>query len=191
MATNSELRILLFRIRERLIAHPVFTRGSGVPIDDPGRERELEELDRMSLQLGLAIRELKNKSNFLSVQEQNLWNVPHEDRYRAAASVHSKQSDLKDVIKLAREIQGLLEDLLRKSGKIGEGELAQGIGEFIEKLYHEAHAHGEVHNMPGGLRYTSPSSGEFGGTVEGLTILVFVAMRAFVYAMKRAEKRKA
>jgi len=181
--------MLLFRIREQLVAHPVFTRGTGVPVDDSARVSELEELDRLSLQLSLVSRELKSKSNLLGVREQNLWSVPQNDRFRAAASVHSQQAEVAEVVKLAGEIKCLLEDLLRKSGLIGEGELAHGVGELIEKLYHEAHAHGEVQNMPDGLSYTAPSKGEFGGTVEGVTILVFVALRALVYAAKRAGKK--
>ena len=45
MATHSELRMLMFRIQEKLVAHLVFSRGSGVPVEDPERFRELEELD--------------------------------------------------------------------------------------------------------------------------------------------------
>jgi len=188
MAGISELRMLLCRIREHLIAHPVFTRGTGLPVEDPSRDRELEELDRLSLQLSLVWRELKNRSNLLAVREQNLWNVARKDRFRAAASIRSHQAEVADLLTLARQVQSLLEDLLRKSGLISEGELAKGIGEFIEKLYHAAHAHGEVQNMPYGLAYTSPAQGELGGTVEGVTILVFVALRALVYAAKRAGK---
>jgi hypothetical protein len=182
--------MLLYRIKGKLFAHPVFARGTGIPIDDPARVGELEELDRLSFQLSLILRELKNKSHLLDVREQNLWNVAQKDRYRTAASVHTQQSNVADVLKLAAEIQTMLEDLMRKSGMIGEGELSQGIGEFIERMYHLAHAHGEVQNMPDGLAYTSPAKGEFGGTVEGVTILVFVALRAFIYVAKRKSKTK-
>jgi len=163
---------------------------TGVPIDDPAFSSELDDLNRMSLQLSLVFRELKSKSNLLSVQEQNLWNISPKDRYSAAASVRSKQADVNDVLKLAREIQELLEDLFRRSGLISEGELSKGIGEFIEQLYHQAHAHGEAQNMPDGLSYRSPSSGEFGGTIEGVTIFAFVALRAFVYWAKRNGKNQ-
>jgi hypothetical protein len=152
--------------------------------------RELEELDRLSLQLSLILRELRNKSHLLNVRERSLWNVAQKDRYRAAASVHIQQSDVANVLKLAAEIQTMLEDLMRKSGIIGEGELSQGIGEFIDRMYHLAHAHGEVQNMPDGPAYTSPVKGEFGGTVEGVTILVFVALRAFIYVAKRKNNTK-
>ena len=189
-ATLSDLRMLLFRIRGRLIEHPVFSHGTGVPVDDPGYARELEELERLSLQLSLIMRELKNKSNLLSVREQNLWNVPRPDRYRAASSIQSQQSDVNDVLKLAREVQALLEDIMRRSGLIGEGELSQGIGEFIEKMYHQAHVHGETQGMPDGLAYMPANKGEFGGSVEGVTIFVFVALRAFVYLAKRAGKHQ-
>ncbi len=185
MASTSELRMLLFRIRGKLIEHPVFTRGTGVGVDDPARNRELDELDKMGLQLSLILRELKNKAHLLGVREQNLWNVSPQDRFRAEASIKGQQAELNEVLSLARELQRLLEDLIRKSGLIGEGEMAQGVGELIEKLYHQAHAHGEVNGMPDGLAYRSPSNGELGGTVEGVTILVFVALRAFIYAAKR------
>jgi hypothetical protein len=189
-STISELRILLYRIQQKLVAHPIFTRGAGVPVDDPARVRELEELDKMSLQLSLIARELKNKSHLLAARETNLRKLPHEDRYLAAASIRGQQSEIADVLKLAGEIQKLLEDLLRRSGLIGEGELADGLGKFIEKLYHQAHTHGEVHNMPDGLAYASPAKGEFGGSIESVTILVFVALRAVVYAAKRAAKNQ-
>jgi hypothetical protein len=180
--------MLLFRIRGRLIEHPVFSRGTGVPVDDPGHVRELEELDRLSLQLSLALRELKSKSHLLGVREQNLWNVPRADRYRAAASVQDQQSEVSDVLKLARELQTLLEDMVRRSGLVGEGEASQNIGELIEKLYHQAHTHGEAQSMPDWLAYTSPTKGEFAGSVEGVTIFVFVAMRALIYLAKRGSK---
>ena len=184
MATLSDLKLLLYRLRGHLIEHPVFSRGTGVPVDDPTYAREIAELDQLSLQLSLILRELKNKSHLLGVQEQNLWNVPRSDRYRAAASVQSQQAELYEVLKLAKELQALLEDLIKRSGLIGEGELSQGIGEFIEKMYHQAHAHGETQSMPDGLAYVPASKSELGGSVEAVTIFVFVALRALLYMRK-------
>lgn len=188
MATLSDLKLLLYRIRGHLIENPVFSSGTGVPVDDPAHARERDELDRLSLQLSVILRELKNKSNLLGLQAQNLWNVPRTDRYRAAASVKGQQAEVYQVLKLARELQTLLEDLMRRSGLIGEGELAQGIGDFIEKMYHLAHAHGETQGMPDGLSYMPASKGELGDSVEGVTILVFVALRAFLYMRKRGKR---
>ncbi len=185
MASVSELRMVLFRIRGKLVEQPVFTRQTGVSVDDPAFKSELQELDKLGLQLRLVIRELQSKSNLLNVREQNLSKVPHQDRFRTASSIHSQQADVNELLSLGREIQKLLEDLIRKSGLIGEGEIADGIGKLIEKLYHQAHAHGEVNGMPDGLSYTSPKPNEFGGSVEGVTILVFVALRAFIYLAKR------
>jgi hypothetical protein len=129
---------------------------------------------------------LTNRSNLLGVQAQNLWNVPRQDRYRAESSVKGQQAEVYQVLKLARELQALLEDLMKRSGLIGEGEVAQGIGEFIEKIYHLAHAHGETQGMPDGLSYMPASKAELGDSVEGVTILVFVALRAFLY-MRRSD----
>jgi hypothetical protein len=185
MASVSELRMVLFRIRAKLVEHPVFTRQRGVPIDDSALDRELAELDRLGLQLSLVLRELGNRSNSLAVRERTLWNFAPQDRFRASASVRSQQAGVNELLALTGEIQTLLEDLIRKSGLLGEGEVAQGIGELIEKLYHQVYEHGEVNGMPDRLSYVSPKPNEFAGSIEGVTILVFAALRAFVYLAKR------
>jgi hypothetical protein len=191
MAGLSQLRLVLYRIRAKLIEHPVFTRGRGVPIDDSAHSKELEELDDLSSQLRLVLRELHNRSNLLNARRQGLWNIDPQDRFRARDSIRSQADQLDDVLALAHDVQELLEDLLRKSGLVSEGEIAKGIGELIEKLYHEAHEHGEVNGAPDGLSYTSPSPNHFAGSVEGVGLLIFVALRAFIYASKQKKSRKA
>ena len=188
MASTTELRMLLFRIRQQLTAHPVFVRGKGVPVDDPARPREIAELEKLGLQLSLAIRELQNRTNSLGVRAQNLWNVPHKDRFSAAASIRSQQADVDEVLKLANDLNALLQDMLRRSGLIGEGELSQGVGELIEKLFHQATMHGEVPHMPRGLAYSKPVTGQFAGSLEGATILAFMALHAYLYVLKRGGK---
>ena len=76
MATLSDLKLLLYRIKTNLIAHPVFIRGTGSTVDDPAHDRETKELDTLSLQLSLILRELKSQANLLTVREQNLWRHP-------------------------------------------------------------------------------------------------------------------
>lgn len=191
MAGLSQLRLVLYRIRGKLIAHPVFTRQRGLPIDDPSHNTELKELYDLAEQLRLVMRELHNRSNLLAARTQGLWNIDPRDRFRARDSIRSQADELDSVLELAQEIQRLLEDLIRRSGLVGEGELAQGIGELIEKLYHEAHMHGEVHNVPDSLSYTSPRPNQFGGSVEGVTFLVFASLHAYLYVLKRKKSRKA
>ena len=190
MAGLNQLRLVLYRIRGKLIEHPVFTRGHGVPVDDSAHNKELEELEDLATQLRLVLRELRNRSNLLTARRQGLWNIDPQDRFRARDSIRSQADELDDVLALAYEVQELLEDLLRKSGLVSEGEIAKGIGELIEKLYHEAHEHGEVHGAPDGLSYTSPSPNHFAGSVEGVGLLVFVALRAFIYASKKKKSSK-
>lgn len=191
MASLSQLRLVLYRIRARLVEHPVFTRQRGVPIDDPAHYSELNELEELADQLRLVLRELRNRSNLLTVRTQALWNIDPQDRFRARDSIRSQSNELDSVQALAHEVQKLLEDLIRKSGLVSEGEIAKGVGELIEKLYHEAHAHGEVHGIPDGLSYSSPGPNHFAGSVEGVGILVLVALRAYIYAAKRKKSRKA
>ncbi|HEU5339646.1 hypothetical protein [Edaphobacter sp.] len=185
MATLPELKMLLYRIQGELMKQPVFVRGKGVPVDDPSHSREMEELERLSLRLSLVLRELKSSANLLAAQRQGLWNVPRPERFGAAAAIRSRQMETDEVLRLAREIQELLEELIRRNGQIEEGELAKGIGELIEKLYHQAHVHGETQQIPDGLAYMPAARGEYAGSVEGVTLFVFVALRAWLRLMKQ------
>jgi hypothetical protein len=184
MARLSDLRMILYRVKGQLTEHPRFIRGTGVPVEDPAYTREGEELERLSLQLSLVLRELKNKSNLLDVRWRNLSGLALDDRYRTAASIKGQQAEILDVLKLAKEVRAQIEDLMIRSGSIGEGELAQGIREFIENLYHQSHTHGESLNMPDGLAYIPAPKDGFGGSFEGVTIAVFVGLRALLYMRK-------
>ena len=190
MATLTDLKLILYRIHNHLLAHPAFMRGTGTPVDDPAHAREIEELDRLSWQLGLVMRDLKSKANLLRVREQNLWNTSRQDRYRAAASVHDQQSDMEELLKFANSLQALLEDLIESNGKIGEGELSQGIGEFIEKMRRAMHTHGESGQVADGPAYIPAAKSQLGGSVEAITIFVFVALRVLVHIRKGGERNK-
>jgi hypothetical protein len=134
MPKISDLKLLLYRVNARLTEHPVFTRGTGVPVDDPAHDRENAELGRLSLQLSLIARELNSKSNLLSIREKTTRSMSQSDRYRATASIRDQQAEISEVLALAKELQARLEGMIRKSCSIGDGELAQGIGDFIEKI---------------------------------------------------------
>jgi hypothetical protein len=189
MASLQALRMVLYRIRARLVEHPVFTRQTGVPVNDPSYNTEREELEKLKDQLGLALRELNNRSNLLEVCNRNLWNVPQKERFRARASLRSHTEETDEVLALAREVRDLLEDLMQKSGRINQGELADGIGQFVEKLHHEGHTHSEI---PGnhGRSYTRVQSNEHAGSVEGVTILVFALLQAWLHVSKRKDGDK-
>ncbi|HEX8710750.1 MAG TPA: hypothetical protein VF730_02670 [Terracidiphilus sp.] len=189
MASLYPLRTVLYRIRARLVAHPVFTRGTGVPVNDPSHFEELEELEKLKDQLHLVMRELNNRSNLLEVRSRNLWNVPQKDRFRARASIRSHTDETAEVFALAREVRELLEDLMEKSGRISQGELADGLGKFIEKLHHEGHTHSEVAGNHG-LSYSKAQPHEHAGSIEGVTILIFALLQAWVHVNKRKETRK-
>jgi hypothetical protein len=183
--TLTDLKLILYRINDHLLAHPVFVRGRGTPVDDPAHTREIDELDRLSIQLGLVVRELRSKANLLRVREQNLWKNPREGRYGAAASVHDQQAELEKVLEFANDLQAVLEDLIERSSSIGEGEMSQGIGEFIEKMRHLMHTHGEIGQLTDGSAYIPAGKSQVGGSVEAVTLFVFVALRVLVHLRKR------
>ena len=192
MATLTDLKLILLRIRSHLLANPVSTRGTGTPVDDPAYPRELEELDLLRQQLELVVRDLNSEANLLGVREQSLKKMSRkmspDDRYRATASVHGRQSELEELLRLANDLKALLEDLLMKSGLIGEGEIAQGIGEFVEKMHQTMQSHGEIEQLTNGPALFPAAKSQFGGSLEAVTIFVFAALRVLVYLRKRGER---
>jgi hypothetical protein len=187
MGTLGSLYMALLDIRRRLLQHPVFVRGRGVSVDDPAYPTEIRDLDRLSERLALILRELRNQGHLLRAREQNLWNVPRDRRWVAASSIRQQNTELAKVLELASEIQRLLEDLIRKSGLIGQGDAAANIGELIGKLYQQSHSSALVGDQGGhGPVYLPYQAGQFQASPEAATILVFIALRAFTYLFKRA-----
>jgi hypothetical protein len=193
MATLTDLKLILLRIRSRLLTNPVAMRGTGTPVDDPAHPRDLEELDRLSRQLELVMRDLKSETSLLQVRAQSLRKMSRkmspEDRYRATASVHGRQSESQDLLNLANDIKALLEDLLKKGGLIGEGEISQGIGDFVEKMHQAMQSHGEIEHVTHGPALI-PGESHLEGSLEGVTIFVFAALRVLVYLRKRRERAR-
>ena len=187
--TLGELKMALIQIKGKLIQHPVFSRGAGLPVDDPGSTTEIEELNRLGVRLSIIVRELRNKSASLTGREAGLWGMKPDQRYLAKASIRGQQAELQEVLRLAAEIQKLLDDLIRKNGLLEEGEIAKGVSEFLEHVYHDAHHHTEVHSNPSQLSYIpAPAAGHFAGSLEGLTIWIFVALRALHNRAQRKQK---
>lgn len=158
-------------------------------MDDPAYARESVELDRLSLQLSLIVRDLKSKANSLNLQEQKLWSIPRADRFKAAASVHGQQLEVEQVRKQAIELQALLEKLIERSGLLHDGELADGFAKAIEQFAHQAHISGEAQGIPDQLSYVPASKTELNGSLEGITIMVFAALSALRYLKKRNQKK--
>ena len=186
MSTLNTIAAHLFKIRQTLVSHPVFVRGTGVAVDDSAYVRVAEELDRLSDALDLLIRNVRNHQNLLSVREQGLWNVPRDRRYAAASSIGQQQADAQRVMQTANELRKLLDDLLRRNGTVSEGDIADKVGEFIKQWHERAHAshHStEVGHNPGAPSYLPP--GQFQASPEAATIAVYAALRALAYFMKK------
>jgi hypothetical protein len=192
MSTLNTITAHLFKIRQTLVSHPVFARGSGVAVDDPANVREAEELERLSDSLDLLLRNLRNHQPLLSAREQGLWNIPRDRRYAAASSVGQEQADVQRLMQAANELRRLLDDLLRRNGTVSEGDVADKVGEFVKQWYERAHAsqHStEVGHNPGAPSYLPP--GQFQASPEAATIAVYAALRALAYFMKRKKGKAA
>jgi hypothetical protein len=180
----SPVRLQLDLIKQRLIQHPIFVRGAGIAVDDPGYAEETRQLDLLRDTLSIQIRELKNRLHLLSAQEQALPKVARERRYSASASISQQDTSVRELLRTAAEIQSLIEDLIKKSGLLTSGDVACGIGELINRLYEQYH-HGEI-ALPGtGPAYQSLLPGQFNASPEAATIAVFIALQAWISLRRR------
>lgn len=189
MSSLNQLRMVLWSIRNQLTEHPIFSRRAGLPVDDSARNTELTELDEQRNRLGLVLRELNNRSNLLSARTQNLWNIAPQDRFRARSSIRSQTDEVNDVLALAREVQSMLDDMLTNSGLITLGDAAKGLGESVTEIYHHAHEAGELLDSQPGLFITKPQPNQFAGSVEGVTITIYVTLQVITYLAKRVRER--
>jgi hypothetical protein len=190
MSTLNDLTNQLTRIQQRIVAHPVFGRGTGLPVDNPGYVREADELERMSAELDIVIRNTSSHLHLLSANQQGLWNVPRERRYSAAASIHQQQLDADRLMRTANDVRKLLNDLMRRSGRVSDGDIADKVGEFI-KHWHETHSHQTGHSepVPHAPAYLPP--GHFQASPEAATIAVYAALRALAYFLRKRKDRAA
>jgi hypothetical protein len=193
MSTLTSVSALLLSIKLQIVKHPVFTRGTGVPLDDPAYMHEAEELERMSDKLALLIRNINNHRNLLSAQERGLWNVPRDQRYRAASSIAQQQGETGRLLEAASDLQKLLQELMRRNGMLSDGEIAEKITEFIKEWHEHAHSghQTQIDSHPAGPAYQPLQPGHFQGSPEALTIAVWAALRALAYYMKRRKGQAA
>lgn len=192
MSSLSDVSANLLQIRQAILMHPVFTRGTGVTVDDPAYAREADQLERMSERLDILIRNVSNHQHLLSAREQGLWNVPRDRRYGAASAIAQQQADTQRVMQTAADLRTLLDQLMRRNGLVSDGDIADKVGEFIQQWHeraHSSHHTGHAGPHPGGPAYLPP--GEFQATPEAATIAVYAALRALAYFLKRRKGRAA
>ncbi len=188
MANTSQLKRWLIYLQGKLLQHPTFIRQHGVGVDDPAYQREVDELEQIQGQLALIVRENRSKVNQLTAKQQGLWKLAHDERYRAAASLKSQLKEVEDLERQAKQVIGLLEDLMVKNCDLGEGELAEGISKMIEGSFEALHAHGESQGLPYPMSYIPAHQLKLGNSIEGVTILVFAALHAYISILKRRKR---
>jgi hypothetical protein len=184
MSSVTAMRAHLELIQQNLLHHPIFFRNAGVPADDPAYAEETRRLFELSQRLEILIRELKNRQNLLSVQEQALWNAPREQRYSPKASISNQQRGVVELLRTAAEVQKTTEDFIRKSGLLTAGELDKGIGELIGQLFNQSGDTGTILPSPHPT-YKHLMPGQFNESPEAAAIAVMVALRVLIQVRKR------
>ena len=186
MTTTIQIAMLLTRIKARLIESPIFLRQSGTPADDPAHFRELAELESISRQLEIIVRDVRTQQHLLDVRQKALWNIPRDKRFPAAASIGQQQAEVAALMRDARKIEELIKTLMQNSGLLGPAETMQGASELLGKLYEQWHHSGHA-DAPGAPAYV-PMPGQFQGSPEAAILLAFVGVRALLYVLRRKKK---
>ncbi len=132
--------------------------------------------------------DLKSQSHLLRAREQNLGNIPRERRWVPRSRIRQQDTDLARVLEAAAEIQQLLEDLIRRSGLVSQGDAAADIGDLINKLYQQSHSGHLIGDPSGGPAYHPYQPGQFEASPEAAAIVVFIALRALGQLFKRARE---
>jgi hypothetical protein len=186
---RAAIRSQFDHIRRSLPTLSVFVQGTGVPVDDPTFGNDIKQLERMKQTVAVCLRELKNNRHRLVARRKALSNLPREARYSQASSIDQQQKDTDDLLRTAAEVQKLIEDLIRNSGLVSEGEIAKGMSEFINNFYTES-PHSQI-TAPGALPvYTSLRPGHFNVTPESAALGIFVALHVVLRLLKRRESKQ-
>jgi hypothetical protein len=184
MSSVTTIRAHLDLIRQNLLQHPIFTRGAGVPVDDPAYKEETRRLYELSQKLEILVRELKNRRHLLSAQEQALSKIPREQRYSPKSLISDQQRSVDELLRTSAQAQKQIEDLIRKSGLLTAGELDKGVGELIGQLFNQSGDGGTLLPSPHPA-YKHLLPGQFNESPEAAAMAVLVGLRVLIHLCKR------
>jgi hypothetical protein len=184
MNSMTAMKAHLDIIKQNLLQNPISFRGAGLPIDDPAHTEETRRLYELNQRLEILVRELKNRRHLLSAQEQAVRKTPREQRYSPKSSILNQQQSVEELLRTAAHVQKLVEDLIRRSGLLTEGELDKGVGELIGQLFSQSGGSGTLLPSPHPT-YKHLMPGQFNESPEAAAMAVVVALRVLIHLYRR------
>lgn len=177
----------LDHLRGLLIAHPAFVKGSGTAVDDPGHVREIEELEDIRKQLAIILREIKNKRNFLAMQERGAKKLPPADRFRTVSGARTQDKEWERLSALAEELTALIKQLTYENNQLNTIDAVGGLVSQIMETGENAHDLQALIEKSHGPTYNTQQHGEVG--IEGALLPLIVALAMLVSFLKKKRSR--
>lgn len=188
MATLTNLKQLLYSIRKQMLQRPVFYRGTGVMRDDPSFHDEIRMFEDHMARLSLVMKALDSNQTSLQVRKQNLRRIPRDVRYQAEASIDSQEKEIDEILRLANELKVQLTELASRNSTYDKGQMVISAMETVQHQYHLKHDLQQMIEAPSGPAYEGIAPMMHADTIEGATILVYLALQGLVKVMKKAAR---
>jgi chemotaxis regulatin CheY-phosphate phosphatase CheZ len=132
MAGLSAMRKQLAAIRSTLPQMTAFTKGR--PDSDDDAKKQAAQLDQISQQLQLILRDLKSSDHLTRLLRDNLKRMPVDQRFSTAQSVEQKARDVAEATSEAQQLADLVKDLLTRNGMLSPIQAAKKTMDLIEDL---------------------------------------------------------
>jgi hypothetical protein len=182
------LEKLRVKIRQKHL--DLMAKGTTPSVSDVKTPQFWDDLQKFADQLALMMRNLSSMAHSLEAQAEGARFAPLTYRYSAKQSVRDRQRNVQNVIDLAMEIAGDLQDLYGRGQKPTEADMVKGIEKIMKELGKQidnAQLHATVKHLtsePGlhGQAQSAPSLG-------GLTSLPVLLM-AIIFMIRRKSRQK-
>lgn len=190
MSQLNGIRYVLERLRVKIRQKhlDLMAKGTTPSVSDMKTPQFWAELQKFADQLALMMRNLSSMAHSLEAQAEGARFAPLTYRYSAKQSVRDRQRNVQDVLDLAMEIAGDLQDLYGRGQKPTEADMIKGIEKIMKELgkaIDNSQVHATVKHLTGepGLHGHSQPAPSLGG----LTSLPVLLM-AIIFMIRRKSR---
>lgn len=179
------------RVKVRQKHLDLLAKGTTPSVSDMKTPQFWADLQKFADQLALQMRNLGSMASSLEGQAEGARFAPLAYRYSAQQSVRDRQRNVQNVMDLAMEIAGDLQDLYGRGQKPTEADLVKGVEKIMKELgkaIDNAQVHATVKQLTGepgfhGHAQSAPSLG-------GLTSLPVLLMAIIFMIRRKARDRQ-
>lgn len=116
MSNIMTLKAQIARIRSRISAVPTF--ATGRPADDLEAERCERALQQIGDEIGLVLRELKQKANIANMIANSISGLPADAKFRAQQSAKDRNKEVDEVFEECKQLQKDIEKLITTNSQM-------------------------------------------------------------------------